>query len=335
MAAHIARLIVAISAETGMCTHQRLPVSVLQHNLVAYFESVAKRNSHSLHAAVAAGKIVPQIEYVIGPIPPRAPMAHLTERTIWVHESYLGYLWAYVYANFVIYEKGVQEKLLNRTFSGAIEFDTELLRRAKLLDDWAKRFASKFEPWDEQALPNPRTHATEEERVLAHKVNNILIRAITYVLLHEYAHLYCGHYMSKDAETEREQEKEADNFALSFLVDSASDESERITSGASLVLLCSSNLFLAPEFRAIFKRKHPNSHDRLRHALSGLNLTSEASKYYLYYLASVAIKRFLDQHGLQTDILVEETAEDLFHRYLDLIDAAYESRSRNLDGSSG
>ena|SRR5258708_6005359 len=144
-----------------------------------------------------------------------------------------------------------------------------------------------YEPWDEARLPSPSAHADDEEKQWAGKVNEIFLSTVTYLLSHEYAHIKCGHFQAENAEIDVEQEKEADNFALSFLIDDASTEKQRQVAGASVVLLCASNLFLAPEFRMIFKRRHPRSHDRLRHALSGLNLITEEARYYLYYLASI------------------------------------------------
>jgi hypothetical protein len=45
-----------------------------------------------------------------------------------------------------------------------------------------------------------------------------------------------------------------------------------------------------------------------------------ASGFYLYNLASIRLKAFLDKHGHLLGQLVEETAEELFFRYLDIID---------------
>lgn len=130
-----------------------------------------------------------------------------------------------------------------------------------------------------------------------------------------------GRHNAEISDTVRiEQEKEADNFALAFLVDGQASESERLISGAALVMLTCSNLFLTAEFPQLWKQRHPHTHDRIRNAISGLNLTSEKTKYYLYHLAATGLREFLESKQLESSAPVEETAEDLFHWYLDRYD---------------
>jgi hypothetical protein len=141
---------------------ERLPVEVLVHNVIHSFETVAKRNAHLLKAAVDAGIIRPQIDYLLDRIPPTPPMVKLSTRMVTLQESYLAFLWAYIYSNFVIFEKGVQEKQIAGTFSGSIYFDTPLLDRAKRLENWRDNFTARYGPWDE-SLPNPRLPLTGDE----------------------------------------------------------------------------------------------------------------------------------------------------------------------------
>lgn len=298
----------------------RPPIEVLANNLVHNIESLAGKNKHPLQVSVDAGHISSQIDYELDAVPPRAPFADHIRRAVCFQESYLAYLWAYIYSNFVVFEEAVQRRLLNGTFSGAIEFDTPLLRRAKSLGDWAEKFALKYEKWDEALLPNPRYVLDSAEKEFVGKVNGIFLGATSYLFFHEYAHLILGHDPTADDALQIEQEKEADNFALSFLVSGSTTDVERQIAGLSIVLLCSSNFHLASSVHSVWQDRHPDMHERLRFGLSGLNLGTPASKYYLYFLASINIKRFLEAHGIATKVMTEDTAEELFFEYLEQFD---------------
>jgi len=298
-------------------TFDHLPVWVLRHNVIAMFEEVAEYNGYSMNAVVSRGTVNPVIDWCCNRGRPRGPFVDLDTKTICLQESYLAFLWAMTYSSFVLYEEGVQRRMLEGTFTGAIQYDTPLLIRARALGDWAERFAGRYEPWNERDLPNPRSYRDAQEKSLAEKTNGIFLRAVTYLLFHELGHLSEAHFRTDSDAEQLEQEKQADNFALSFLSDSASNEIQRRISGAALVLLTTSSLFLATEFRQIWQRRHPHTHDRIRHAISGLNLQSQQSKDYVYYLASIRMRQFLIRHGLAPEIWVEDTAEDLFFRYLD------------------
>jgi hypothetical protein len=313
-------------SEPTEATYEHLPVWVLRHNVIGTFEQVAERKGYSMKGAVGRGIINPQIDWCCDYGKPRGPFVDLETKTICLHESYLAFLWAMIYSSFVIYEQSIQQRILDQTYVGVIEYNTDVLIRARLLGDWAEHFAGRYVPWDERELPNPRTHRDAQEKSLVEKVNGMFLQAVTYLLCHELAHLSERHFETMDDAEQLEQEKQADNFALSFFADWATSETERQIAGAALVLLTTSSLFLAAEFRQIWKRRHPHSHDRIRHAISGLNLQSQAAKDYVYYLASIRLREFLTRHELAPEVQPEDTAEDLFFRYLDRCDEILAAR---------
>ena len=299
---------------------QNLPVHVLTRNITHELESAAHRNKLTEERAIATGLIDAQLVFCFGPERPVPPFVVLESKMVHLQESYLAYLWAMIYSSFVIYEHGVQEPMMKGAFDGTCKYNSQELIRGKQLGDWAKRFAFEYGPWDDQLLPNPRRHVDVVEQKLAGKANAIFLRAVTYLIAHEFGHL-SGRHNVETSDIERiEQEKEADNFALAFLVDGEASESEKQISGAALVMLTCSNLFLTVEFPQVWKRRHPHTHDRIRNAISGLNLTSQKSKDYLYYLATIGLKQFLDSKQLASTAPFEDTPEDLFHWYLNCYD---------------
>jgi hypothetical protein len=299
---------------------QHLPIHVLNPNITHELESAAHRSRLTEERAIASGLIDAKLVFCFGPERPAPPFVVLESKMVHLQESYLAYLWAMIYSSFVIYEHGVQEPMMKGTFDGTCKYNSQELMRGKQLGDWAKRFAFQYEAWDDQLLPNPERHLDVIEKTLAGKANAMFLRAVTYLIAHEFGHL-AGRHDVETSNVERiEQEKEADNFALAFLVDGEASETEKQISGAALVMLTCSNLFLTVEFPQVWKRRHPHTHDRIRNAISGLNLTAQKGKDYLYYLAAIGLKQFLDSKQLASGAPFEDTAEDLFHWYLDRYD---------------
>lgn len=299
----------------------RLPVSILEYNVVAEFERVAKGNNLNIQAPVLEGKVGSTINLVVDKAPPKSPHADMDSREITLYESHLAFIWAYIYSSFVIYEECVQLPLIQETFDGSIQFTTSLTRRAKSLQDWAFLFSTQYSSWDDDRLPSPRRYVSDKEQWYGEKANAIFQTAVCFLLYHEYAHLTLGHVAASDDNSwSIEQEKDADNFALQKVVDSGAPEKEQLRAGVALVLICASNFFLPRGLRGIWQRAHPNLHDRLRHALSHLGLDSDKSKFYLYYLASISIHQYLSSKGTHLPLPDAESAEDLFFEYLDMID---------------
>lgn len=297
-----------------------LPVQILTGNITHELEIAARRNGLTEERAIASGLIDANLVFCFGPERPVPPFVVLESKMVHLQESYLAYLWATIYSTFVIYELGVQAPMMKGTFDGTCKYDSQELIRAKTLGEWAKRFAFQYEPWDEGALPNPRKHLDLTEEQLARKANAIFLRAVTYLIAHEFGHLSGRHNVEISDIARIEQEKEADNFALTFLAGDEASESEKQISGAALVMLTCSNLFLTKQFPQVWKQRHPHTHDRIRNAISGLNLTSEHSKYYLYYLAAIGLKQYLDSKRLECSAPIADTAEELFLWYLDRYD---------------
>jgi hypothetical protein len=304
----------------------RLPVCVLEHNIIHEFERLAASNNMDLRRTVDARQVKPLIDLRVDQLPPIGPKADLTERTILLHESHLALLWAYIYSSFVIYEQGVQKPMLDKTYDNAIHFSSELMVRAKRLQDWAYGFSHEYSDWDESSMPSPRSFRDETEKLYCDKANAVYLKAVCYLLLHEYAHLTLGHLPAdEDATWSIEQETDADNFAMSCMIEDRSSEVERQIVGLSITLLCASNFLLQKDWRGIWQTYHPHLHDRLRNSIVALDLHSEESQFYVYFLAAIALRQYLLSQSIEVPRQETETAEQLFYEYLDSIDQVRQS----------
>lgn len=306
------------------------PINVLWGNFVQAFEQ-ADDSSLAMHLkAVDSGLLNREIDYDSGFEVAKGPHADLKTKKIYLQETYLEHLWSFTYSVFVMYEEGVQKPLLNKTFSGEIKFNTEILTRAKALYDWSISLSNKKTQWDLN-LPNPQKHSNDLEKFYAEKVNGIFQKSVAYVLFHEYCHLTQGHEsyylgfklcdLSELDYTDRIQiENEADNFALNMIIKSSDDEKMRWINGLSILFVKCSSLLLTNSPKGIKQRSHPDLDSRLHTALVRLDLKSEQSQFYCWYLCCMAVNFYLLKHGINHNQQTYETAEECFFAYLDQLD---------------
>lgn len=306
-------------------TQSRLPVSVLENNILNEFENRARENSHDIKRSVMGGKVVPELDLILDRVSPKGPSANPQTRKISLYESHLAYLWAFIYSSFVIYEEGVQKRLIDDVFNGELSFDTDILKRAKALQDWAFDFSHSYKDWDIDELPNPLKTTAVDEGYYIPKVNKIFLNSVSFLLFHEYGHLVLNHEVSRDRDWALAQEQDADNYATSYFINTQSTERERTIAGVSIVLLHASCVFMPEKISGIWQVKHPHLHDRIRNGISSLNLEEESSKFYIYYLASISLHIYLLEKGVNIPQLEMETAEELFFEYLEKIDELRES----------
>jgi hypothetical protein len=311
-------------------TRMKSPITVLWGNIIHAFENCDEASLRMHLNAVTSGLVNREIDYDNGPGAAIPPHADLSSRRIYLQEVYLEHLWALIYSVFVMYEEGVQKPLINNTFTGAIEFETYILRRAKALYDWSLSLSSERTPWN-LSLPNPASHSNETEKGYAEKTNAIFQRAAAYVLYHEWCHLTHGHdsyYVGVNTSdlTEADYadriqiENEADTFAFNMIVGAADDENTRWINGLSILFVKCSSLVLTASVHGIKQRSHADLDSRLHATLDKLDLKSGHSRFYCWYLGCLAIEFYLLKHGKKRTPKVYETAEECFFAYLEQLD---------------
>jgi len=306
------------------------PIAVLWGNIVHTFENVDDASLNMLREATESGQLSNAIAYDIGKERVRTPFADLKTREINLQESYLSHLWSFIYAVFVMYEEGIQKPLINGTFDGSLNFDTPLLKRAKLLFDWSISLTNSYSEWNEN-LPNPRTHSSDKEKFYAEKVNGIFQYAVAYLMFHEFAHLtqkhdsfFLGVNMSNLSEAEVAErvqiENEADQYAFNMLIKEQDDEKQRWVKGLSILLVICSALLITSTAQSVKQTSHPDLDQRMLNVLQGLNLATEESQFYCWYLCSFSIRFYLIKHNIEVAAGEYETAQETFFSYLDLLD---------------
>lgn len=309
------------------------PVRVLRHNITSHFESVREGTFKQVQDGVESGKVYPGIQVKIEKEHLKTPYADCDQNSIHIQENYIGYLWAMCYSLFVIYEEGVQKRIISGHYEGIINFDTPLLQRAKSLFEWALTLKDEYSDWD-LSLPNPEQHNNSIEEWYAEKVNGIFQDVVVYDLFHEFSHLVNNHcdsladiFGKRTAELTEEDitlykqiETEADNSAFDSIVAESDSEKYKLHKGIAIILAHCTSLFVIKNPKSVKQPTHQDIDNRIIYSIERLNLKDLSSSDYLWYLGALTCKFFFDRHGIQTDIRPSDTTNGLFFRYLDEFD---------------
>ena len=97
-----------------------------------------------------------------------------------LHETFLSFLWAYIYSIFVTTPMG-----------GKSVSDYENLE-ANQLRKYAIGLMKGFSVWDKETLPNPELFGKDKKRFIG-VANSVFINSVRFILLHEFAHIFLSH----------------------------------------------------------------------------------------------------------------------------------------------
>lgn len=178
----------------------------------------------------------------------------------------LEYLWCACYAFYVLYQ---EYSAANQ--ADVIKFDangTDRSRTAMSLYWWGLEQLgdnpSKDWPSD---LPAPTADTTNEKEDIK-VANELYFCSASWIIHHEFAHIYCGHNNEPiNDEESRSEEQEADDSATTWILEGVSDPAALMKRGLGVViavLVITSQDILAGEFK---ETTHPRSFQRLYNIL--------------------------------------------------------------------
>lgn len=174
----------------------------------------------------------------------------------------LEYLWCACYAFYVLYQEYSAANQDNAT-----QFDangTDRSRTAMSIYRWGIEQLSKkpSEEWPSY-LPAPVAN-TANSNCDIKVANELYLCSASWIIHHEFAHIYCGHKNEPiNDEESRAQEKEADDSATKWVLESVSDEAILKKRGLGIViaaLVIMTQDILVGEFK---ETTHPSSFNRL------------------------------------------------------------------------
>jgi len=187
---------------------------------------------------------------------------------IYIHETFMSYLWCISYVLMVHFEELVHTHIHNQHFPnqkklpnyGIVEKSFELLQ-------YTKGLIVHFEAWSED-LPNPEKYNAEDQ-FYVERTNSLYGYAMGWILCHEYAHIVLNHF-SQAGKTQLQKEKEADEYANNCILkmNNVTEQEKQSARVGSVAGLCSL-LFFQEASKTL---THPAPHLRVKTILDQYNL---------------------------------------------------------------
>ena len=186
------------------------------------------------------------------------------------------------YSLIVLFDESYQKpKLLGGT-CGIFDNSNPYVRRALAVLDNGIDLLRTYKDWQFFQLPNPEKY-NEYDKSYIEAANGVYTAAMTFILLHEYAHQFCGHldYLPSSMESKAD-ELSADEYAIEkFSYNRPEDRWRTLQYGIVSAILA---LFLLSDCLS-GGEDHPDIDDRLESALKKLGLEELDNAWGLSALA--------------------------------------------------
>jgi len=179
---------------------------------------------------------------------------------ITLHDTFLSFLWAYIYSIVVTAPMGGKE----------VTQDENL--KARELRNYAISLMQEYHIWDKENLPNPELFEKDEKRFIG-VANSVFIASVRFIFLHEFAHIYLEHpFVSSHLwipENIHKMEVDADNVAILWAIHNFEPNNE-FTDKLSLITALNSLSFSPSKFHSY--DTHPSPEDRILLCLERLKI---------------------------------------------------------------
>src|SRR6185369_10354825 len=240
-----------------------MPVRVFQNSIFKHVENIGELTPEKHKTNVNNAKISDCIEYNIGKDQITLPRIRIANRMICLQETFLGYLWAFCYSFLVITEEGIKQNNNVEQYR-IIKFDTPALDKALKLLNWAISLKNNFSEWPLD-LPNPEYYE-ENDQFYVEKANSIFMDAAAFYFLHEMSHAINGHLDNAgtmdNSKNSKEIENEADNYAISLMLNDTYDEIHKFKVGYACILAMCACLPLTSKSK-LASSTHPDIDTRI------------------------------------------------------------------------
>lgn len=201
------------------------PIRVLKHNLTT---RLLERNEEFIKLLQTSSQLSDNISYVGQELPLRNKQTPYIDKggMIYIHETYLSYLWIISFSMFVLYEEEIaipdQIKRGIPTHKGQ---NIELIELTEGLFNYAKSLVRTYSKWDIEYFPNPEIFdENTDEGFYILRANDLYVEAMNFILFHEIAHAELEHIKTRGennlkGDSVKALEIEADSRAISLLLE--------------------------------------------------------------------------------------------------------------------
>ena len=200
------------------------PIRVLKHNLIERLEIRSKEFIELLQKDLLLSE---NIKYTSYPLPLVNGQTPYVDRDgmIYIHETYLSYLWMITFSMVVMYDEGIAipDQIIRGTPTHKKQ-NLELLGLAEELFDYAKSLVTAYSKWDINYFPNPEFYdANTEEGFYIKASTDLYVEAMNFILFHEIAHAELKHIEQRNSNNlegdgVKALEIEADSRAIVLLL---------------------------------------------------------------------------------------------------------------------
>jgi len=297
-----------------------MPIRVFQNSIFKHVENIGELTPEKHKKYVNSGKISDCIEYSVSKEKLLMPCIRVSSRQICLQETFLGYLWAFCYFFLVINEEGIKQHNNVEQYK-IIEFNTPTLQKALKLLNWAISLKNKFSDWPLD-LPNPE-HYEESDQFYIEKVNAIFLDAITFCFLHELSHAINGHLDNartrgkvSDADNiDKEMENEADNYAISLMLNNTYDEIHKLRIGYACTLAMCACLPLTSK-KKLASSTHPDIDTRIVNLIDkfGVENPNHMLLFKSTLLNTFIVFRNIHELSISTDL--DKNIDELIDHFL-------------------
>lgn len=314
-----------------LCYKMRMPTTLLECDLNNMLNLSLNKAGIDHEYYMNDGRVLDYIDYYYEERPVKGPGCN--GPLIMIQDTYFACLWCFVYF-FVQFGDFLVQNNVSSCFENlrARKWrDNKELADAFRLLDWAKSLKRDFSYWPDDA-PSPK----DKDDSFVTAINQIAVRALIYIVLHEYAHSVNKHVGSyrktrdipenqlttediKQRALNIEMETEADQFAFEATYLEETNEEESYRQATAVFTGISFMLFLLKKPEGIRSLDHPDVDTRIINQVEQVGLNENMSDRLWFHILLLLVD-FLDEHNLtRHDFSSTETVQQMCHRILDYI----------------
>lgn len=268
-----------------------LPVRVLTNIILHRFENIYPDFEDDIKAEIAFNGFKVGIKYCTHRTNITECAGISPDRHIELYENFNQYLWCICYSLFVLYDKMV---LNPNNYDPAIE--DEHVQKAMNVFISGCSLLDAYETSQFFILPNPEKYNKDDKNYIEH-TNEIYVDAMTFILLHEFAHQYYKHVeYDSNSEDSKKEEYDADEYAIDkmkpkFSLKGGGSFKFGIIAGISSLIIWDKSLSGGD--------KHPDNDERLKAAMNQLDLPEI---HTLWGVGSLAFRLWAKKYDIEINL---------------------------------
>jgi hypothetical protein len=272
-----------------------LPVRVLEFNFLECFENITPNFKEEAKSEIDFNGLKADIQYHINRTKITEGPCINHSKQIELYENFNQYLWCICYSLLVVFDEGIHRPIIEDRYTGKLDLENPFIKQAIAVFNNGFDLLHTYKDWQFFQLPNPEKY-NEYDRFYIEKTNGIYTAAMTFILLHEFAHQYYGHleYNPTSGEAKKD-EYSADEYAIDKIAQNFSSKRGStfkfgIIAGISSLILLDKSLSGG--------NTHPDTDDRIKKAIDKMQLEELDN---LWGIASLSFRLWAIKYNIEIE----------------------------------